>query len=200
MSTLQQSRYDRLMRRVGDLKGPGSKVNDVLEELFPTLDVENVPGELLWLMGTRLCHGGGTVAGVALQHSRAQLFNPPGSAKLMTITSVHFAHESTGIVRWGAAPTPLGVEAGTEVFRDTRELPPTAPTGQIQIISTVSLGTGTNQSRLLADTDFLLEDQNGIAVLSPATGWEISTAVPESDINFGILWRERIAEPSELNA
>ena len=39
MSQLQQSRYDQLLRRVGDLKGPGSKVNDVLHELFPMFDL-----------------------------------------------------------------------------------------------------------------------------------------------------------------
>jgi len=54
VTELQQNRYDQLLRRVGDLKGPGSKVNDVLQELFPTIDVENVPGELLFLMGTHI--------------------------------------------------------------------------------------------------------------------------------------------------
>ncbi len=44
---LQQNRYDQLIRRVGGIIGPGSKVVEALGELFPVIDVENVPGELL---------------------------------------------------------------------------------------------------------------------------------------------------------
>lgn len=199
MTELQQNRYDRLLRRVGDLKGPGSKVNDVLEELFPTIDVENVPGELLWLMGTRLCQGGGIVAGVAAVRSKMQVFNPVGSGKLVTITDVHAGVVgNTTTMRWGIGVTALTTENNSEVFRDTRELPPTAPTAQVRTETSATLSTGTSQTRQLQNQDLHLFDPNGLAVLAPGTGFEIGVSTNDIDLLVGFMWRERQAEPSEL--
>ncbi len=199
MTELQQSRYDGLMRRVGDLKGPGSKVNDVLEELFPTIDVENVPGELLLLMGTRICWGGGALSAVAAEAGKYQLFNPAGSGKLVTITGVHFSAAAAVAARWGLNTVSFGAAVGTQTFRDGRNLTSGSPSALVRQLSIAALASGQNLTRILADTDFYLRDPNGVAVLSPGTGFEIGSSVVNVTTTGTFSWRERVAEPSELN-
>ena len=199
MTDLQQSRYDQLLRRVGDLKGPGSKVNDVLSELFPTIDVENIPGELLALAGIDICFGGGTIVGAAGEAPRASLENPAESGKLVTLTRVYFSTVNTGIIRWGIRTVSLGGAIGTELFRDTRKILPQQPTAQVHQLSSVALANATNQVRILANTPLILNDENGIAVLAPGTNFEIGHGTNTATIVYGFNWRERIAEPSELN-
>jgi len=198
MTEIQQGRYDALLRRAADLKGPGSKVNDVLEELFPTIDVENVPGELLWLMGTRMCMGGGTEAAIANEAGRVQLHNPAGSGYIITITSVHFATQSASTIRWGLRNVSYAEPLQTEIFRDHRG-GLSSPVGQIHSQTSVALANAQGQTRINAAVDFELKDPNGVAVLSPNTGWEIGNGAVNTAVFFAIYWRERIAEPSELN-
>lgn len=199
MTELQQNRYDALMRRVGDLKGPGSKVNDVLEELFPVLDVENVPGELLLLMGTTIGFGGGVLAAVAAQSGKFQLFNPVGSGKLVTITKVYFVCQATGPVRWATSTIAFGAGIGTETSRDTRRIAADQPIANVRQLSAVAAAGAISQIRNPADTPFILSDRNGVAVLAPGTGFEIGSAVLNASTAGSFQWRERVAEPSELN-
>jgi len=198
MTEIQQHRYDALVRRVGDLKGAGAKVSEILTELFPTIDVENVPGELLRLMSTFMGHGGGTITAAVAENATAQLFNPAGSGKLVTLTGVHFATDADGGVRWGVSNQVRGTAISTQIFRDTRDLAPHLPIAVVRQESAVALASGTNQTRTLTDDDLFLTDANGVAVLAPGTGFEIGTARTNTTINYSFYWRERLAEPSEL--
>jgi len=199
MDELQQNRYDMLLRRVGGLIGPGSKVTSVIAELFPMIDVENVPGELLILMGTRIVFGGGTVTGAAGQSPKVQLFNPVDSGHLVTITRLSIAANASTIVRWGVVNVALTTGVGTETFRDMR-LPLTArPIGEMRQESAVALADGTNQTRVLTGEPYTIEDPNGLAVLLPGTGFEIGLTSVATTINHAWNWRERAAERSELN-
>ena len=202
MTQLQQGRYDALLRRVGDLKGPGSKVNDVLEELFPMFDVENLPPELFILAQTDLCFGGGRTDGIIAQAGRAQLFNPEGSGKILTITQVGFAVGALGITRWGRQDIPLTNRLTTELFRDTRKAATgvlNLPTGQIRVQTSVALANANGQTFVPSVTPFTLQDDNGVAVLGEGTGFEIGTDSTNQQATFYFYWRERIAEPSEVN-
>ena len=202
MSEIQQGRYDALLRRVADLKGPGSKVNDVLEELFPMFDVENLPGELYILAQTDLCFGGGRTDGIVAQAGRAQLFNPEGSGKVLTITEVGFSVGALGITRWGRRDTPLTTDLQTQLFRDTRKAAAgvlNLPTGQIRVQTSVALANATGQTFVPSATPLILSDKNGIAVLGPNTGFEIGTSSTNQQESFYFNWRERVAEPSETN-
>ena len=199
MTELQQNRYDQLIRRVGGLIGPGSKVSEVLSELFPMIDVENVPGELLRLAGTRLCYGGGSIAGVAAESARGQLFNPADSGHLVIITSIFFGTAGDTVLRWGSNTVALSVALSTQLFRDTRDLSPIRPIAEVRSDSTVALAEGTNQARLLAISTLKLSDPNGVVVLAPGTGFEIGAVTQNNAINFSFNWRERVAEVSELN-
>lgn len=199
MTEIQQNRYDQLLRRVGGLIGPGAKVADVLTELFPMFDVENMPAELLLLSGTRLCIGGGVVTGVSAESTTAQLFNPADSGILATITSVIIAAQTTGIVRWGVVPVVRGVAVGTETFSDTRLGVVAQPVCDIREDSAVALADGTMQTRVLANTSLTIANQNAVAVLGPGTGFEIGLTTNNQDLNFAFQWRERVAERAELN-
>lgn len=199
MSELQQNRYDQLLRRVGDLKGPGSKVNDALSELFPVIDVERVPGELLILMGTDICVGAGQLLGAAGQVGRIQVFNPVGSGKIITVTTVLMTANVTTTLRMGISTTALTSGIGTETFRDTRRPAGSRPTGQMRQQSSVALAGANWQFNAISQTTVPLHDENGIAVLQPGFGLDVSPAAPAFTTVATFMWRERVAEPSELN-
>lgn len=199
MTELQQSRYDRIMRRVGDLKGPGSKVSEVLSEVFPVVNLEDIPPELLLLGQTIPGYGGGFITSIAGQGPTAQLFNPAGSSKLVTITDVHVAHDAVGTMRWGVSPPARGTVISTQQSLDTRMIVPNVPVAQVRQESAVALATATAQTRQLANTNLHLSARNGLAVLAPGTGFEIGSAVLTSSLFYVFYWTERVAEPSELN-
>lgn len=199
MTQIQMGRYDALLRRVADLKGPGSKVNDVLEELFPTFDVENLPPELYILAQTDLCWGGGFVAGTSSQAGRGQIFNPAGSGKVITVTTAACSIQNVGIVRWGRRDVLLTNHLQTQLFRDVRHPFGNLPTGQIRAQTSVALANATGQTRTLPDVNVILQDPNGLMVLTEGTGFEIGGNINFSAISFYFYWRERVAEPSEIN-
>jgi len=196
VTELQQNRYDQLLRRVGDLKGPGSKVNDVLQELFPTIDVENVPGELLLLMATRIGWAGTSVAPTAAKKAGIQLFNPAGSGHLISISSVVIAVTLSSQITWGTTTIALATNTGIPKLRDTRMEGASRGVSQLRTSpDVVSLASGV--VRLLNNTTTIIDDVNTVAVLSPGTGLSFSGDV-DKDIHITFFYRERVAEPSEL--
>lgn len=200
MSEIQQNRYDQLLRRVADLKGPGSKVNDALTELFPMIDVENVPGELLALSQMSLAFAGVQRASIAAEFPRVMLFNPAGSGKLVVVSSVMVVNNSSvQTIRYTVTPNTIGVDLGIALFRDTRLGLLSRPTAQIQTASTVVQTGATSQFNLGQNVPIVLEDENSLFVLEPGTGLEFGGDQAQSVIQVNYRWRERVAEPSELN-
>lgn len=179
--------------------GPGSKVAEAIPELFPTLDVETVPGELLALAGTKICWGGGTIAGVALQHGRLQIFNPVDSGHIITITRVQWSHDVTGPISWGNAVAALGFPISTQRFRDIRFGFTNLPIGQVHQATFVGFPNGINQTLLIANESQILEDDNGVCVLPPSFAFEFGSRTPNASVFYSVDWRERPAEQSELN-
>jgi len=201
MAQLQQHRYDNLIRRVGAIIGTGSMVAESISELFPMIDVERVPGELLVLANTRLCFGGSVVGQVAGNVSRLQLFNPPDSGVIMTVSKVLFATSATVQVRFGIRNNlPLITNTNDGVFRETRLGITDRATGEIREQSNnPSTAPSNGITRTIADVVNTLEDENGIAVLSEGFGWEISPASANVALYCTIFWREREVEASEIN-
>jgi len=196
VTELQQNRYDQLLRRVGDLKGAGSKVNDVLQELFPTIDVENVPGELLFLMGTRIGWASAAKAPTAGKKAGVQLFNPAGSGQLITISSVSFGTSANGNMSYGIVITALGTNTGVPRLRDARV--GVGPSGVSELrTSADAVALLSGEIRLNANAMYLLTDPNSVCVLSPGTGMTVVGSVDQS-IFISFNYRERVAEPSEL--
>ena len=199
MTEIQQNRYDQLIRRVNNIVSPGSMVNDALGELFPVIDVERVPGELLALMGTDICVGASALTGAAGEVPRIQVFNPIGSGKLATVTQVIMSTNNAGVVRLAINATQLASGVATQTYRDRRKDVTSRPTCGIFQASTVAFTDANFQFRVLAGESFFLKDENGIAVLSPGSGLEVGVTVLTAAINVTFLWRERVAEPAELS-
>jgi len=196
---IQQNRYDGMLRRVGGIIGPGSKVSEVLSELFPVIDVEQVPGELLILAGTRTAHGGSTQGGVAAEAGKYQLFNPVDSGHIITITRIRFSCLVTTLHRWGRSSAVFaGTPVGTEELLDTRNDVTTTPVGQIRRLSVATLSNGSAIHRVLANTISDMHSENGVCVLSPGFGFEAGVNALNTSTECSIQWRERVAEASEL--
>ncbi len=198
-SELQQNRYDQIMRRVGGMIGTGSKVSEVLTELFPVVDLERVPGELLLLGGTRLCQGASIVTGAAGERARIQVFNPADSGTLITVSSVRLSTLSIQNIRWATTETALTTGVGTEVFRDRRLPLLGRPVGAIRTDSTVAATGAHGLARLLASVMYSIEDPNAVAVLPPGTGFEVGADTVATTVVATFYWRERTAEQSELS-
>jgi len=195
---LQQNRYDRLLRRVGGIIGPGSKVNEVLTELFPVLDVETMPDELLILSGTNTAWGGGTIQSIAGQAPKMGLFNPAGSNAIVTLTDVLFSSQAgTVTVRWGKNTNELTTVISTGIFGDTRNPFNQLPIARIGQQSAVALANATGQGRLGNNTILHLEAKNSLAILRPGIGFEIGIPDFAAVIFVTFYWRERTMEPSE---
>lgn len=200
MTEIQQNRWDQLVRRASNIVGGGSQVNDTLNELFPVLDVENLPPELYLLGGNRLCMGGGSIAGVVAQSPKAQLFNPAGSGMIVTITQVNLAVVSAGLIRWGPSfGVTFAAAVSTQKYVDLRNVLPDLPVTEVHQTTAAALADGTNQSRALALTNFELAPKNGLMVLPPGMGFEIGSTATNTSFNYGFYWRERVAEPAELS-
>jgi len=196
--TLQQTRYDRLLRRVGGIIGPGSKVGAVIADLFPMIDVERVPGELLALMGTRLAWGSTNQAGFVALVNQAQLFNPVGSGMLITVTRLEATSGNTQRLAMGVVDVAL-TSVPTEQFRDGRLGIAQLPVGQLRIATAAAQAP---QNFIFAGvgpaTPSVLSDDNGIVTLPPGTGLQISNLTVQTTLFCSWMWRERPAEQSEL--
>jgi len=198
LTALNQNRYDQLLRRVGDLKGPGSKVNDALTELFPMIDVENVPAELLALSGARLCMGATKLgAGGATMFGVHLLRNNAGSgviARLMMVV-VQAAQQTINM-----GPTQnSGTLGGVRAFADTRLF------GEGTALKTMQdnngLVTGSLFFRYNTDSDaqMVWKPPAAISVITPGNSFSVANGIVNSSLAVSWLWIERQAQPSELN-
>ena len=196
-SELQQNRYDRLIRRVGGIIGVGSKVSEVLTELFPMIDVEGNRGELQFIQGSVLGMGAQSLTAAAAEFPKIQLFNPAKSGKIVTITSLFISQLAPAIIRIGRTTNPLAGGIGTQLARDTRQLLTDRPTAQMFSESSAGF-VDANMQFLLNLQIFELRDDNDIVVLSPGNGLSVGGTVAAGNLTVTFFWRERVAETSEL--
>jgi len=198
-SELQQNRYDRLIRRVGGIIGVGSKVSEVLTELFPMIDVEGDRGELQLLSGTVLGMGGANIAGLASERPRVQLFNPVGSGKIVTVTGIWVGCNAVQIVSIGRTTTVLPSGVGTELARDTRQSLIDRPTAKIFTDTQVAIADANMVIKVGSSESQLLNIKNDLLILAPGNGVDVGNSLVSGSITVTFFWRERVAEQSELN-
>lgn len=197
-NTIQQNRYDQLLRRVGGLYGPGSKLNEILGELFPVIDVEDVPAELLALGGTRLFLGRTVQAAVAAVFQQSQVFNPVDSGNLLVVT--RFAVDSTTAqnVSFGVTTTELAVNTDIVRYQDTRLDPTTPPVALVKTDTSGAVSPIHGRLRLLANVSTIIETPKGQTVLSPGHGFTVTAGLVNTDLGCTFWGYERVAERSEL--
>jgi len=197
---VQQTRWDRLIRRVSGSIGPGSRVSETISELFPVLDVERVPGELLILSGTNLCHGAAAATGAAGELANVILFNPPDSGHIITITQIAVNGGANGdTIRFALDQSVTGAQVLTERFREGRLITPVSlPVGQVRTFSNPSQIA--QQVAIVAQVvpSTILSDRNGLAIVSPDTKLTVASTIVATTINVTFWWRERPAQESEL--
>lgn len=192
---LQQARYDQLIRRVGALYGGGSKVTEVLAELFPVIEVENTTPELIALSGWRTVWQSTERPGVAAQPSASQLRNPAGSNMLIAVTQVVLRLDISSNVQMEISTATFGTPV-PGLYRDSRFGTPRNSTGQVSSADNVAVGGGL---RLLIETSpFTIRDDNGIVVLSPGANLNIGTTGNDRLLTVNYFWRERQVQQSEL--
>ena len=196
---LQQTRYDQLLRRVGGIIGPGSKVSAVIPELFPMLDVENVPPELLILSGTNVCFGAAILGAVAAQNSKAQLSNPAGSGKIVTVDTMYLTGTVGTRMMWGRSQTLLTGIADTQVFADTRNPILALPTSRIRTETSVGTGPGNGLIRFPSQNTVTVEPPHGVIILAPGENLTVTNIAVNQGFEFTFYWRERVGLTSELD-
>ena len=198
MTELQQNRYDKLLRRVGGLIGAKSMVNDALGELFPTLDVETLNAELMLLSSWRLGFSSTAQSPLAANLNHSQIFNPAGSGGITILERVDVLTKTAQEIRFALATAGLTNLTANHALRDTREGILSQPVTQIRDVQQVGGIAQFGIVTLEAAVNFTLEDKNGLFVLGPGTGVTFATTALNTDLQVTYLWRERVAEASEL--
>ena len=195
---LQQARYDQLVRRVGALYGGGSKVVEVLPEVFPVLELENATPELLALSGWRLAWQNITQNEVVAQTSAVQLSNPAGSGIIAAVTQLIIRTSLTDNIQMLLTDTLFSSASIRGLFRDGRLGGNRNTTCELRSDPNLPTGAGI-RLRLTADVPFTIRDDNGIVVLPPGTAMQVGSVGNNTRLSVNYFWRERQAQESELN-
>jgi len=199
VTEIQQNRYDQLVRRVANVVGGASQVNDTLNELFPTIDVENVPIELFALMGTTVATAGSLLVISAGDINKHQLFNPADSGALLVVTSIIV--NCSVATRWELALTSaaLADDVGNVVRRDTRKGIADLVVGQNRSEQSAAGLAAHVQVRLEANVAYKFEDPDDLFVLFPGDGLTGAPVTAAQQTLCQFFWRERAFEPAEDN-
>ena len=198
MAEIQQNRWDRIIRRVTGSVGTRSHVSESLSELFPVIDVERVPGELLVLGGTRLAHGGAVLVASPGNRGKIQLFNPAESNHLVTVTRILIRSAVTGALRVAMDAAARTNDSTAARYRDTRLGITQLPVAKVRSENTATAIAGIVQLFTIADVQLDIRDENGVAVLAPGTGISFGPDLINTAVSGSFFWREREALPSEL--
>jgi len=200
LNQIQSGRWDELLRRLFPVKD--RTIAPVLaSELVGQVVVQNWEPELYVLRGERLAIGTATQTAVAAEFPHTQLFNPAGSGNLLIVDEIWLRSPSN--LLYDLAFQDVVTVGFTNVgssFRDTR----------LGVASVV----GTTVGVLSVDTNVALTggatvgryNSEGLRssvvkpkiILGPGTSLIVRGLTVNTTMSITYLWRERIAEPSEL--
>ncbi len=195
---VQQTRWDRIIRRVSGSIGPGSRVSETISEIFPMINLEDVPAELLLLGGTQICMGQTGTAGVAAEFAQSMIRNPGASGNIITVTQVIVRADAATAGTAGMTENTFAT-AGTQQIRDARAGVLGVPVGQCLSDSLGAVSPTFFRYFMNGTEDAILRDDNGLAVLPPGTAFSVGNLTANIGLSVGWMWRERPAEESELS-
>lgn len=196
---VQQTRWDRIVRRVSGSIGPGSRVSETLTEAMPVLDLENMPAELLVLGGTRMCTGFTSETAVAALFQHSELFNPVDSGSIITLLSMAI---DSGAVEVGMVLTSGSFtteDTATVGFVDGRLLDTARPVGQMRHETAGAIGAEHYKVNQDIFNAAFFQPPKAIAVLTPGSGYSIHARTANEFLDVSYSWLERPAEESELS-
>jgi len=162
------------------------------------LEVENTPSELLRAVGWILGAAQGNRAPAAGTKATIQLFNPVGSGHLIVLTDLFIGMASTTRCASGPSFSVLTRSSIPGQQRDTRDGELIQTVGLIQDEDD-GLVSNLLNVQVIANETLHIQGQNDVAVLAPGTGWRVTTAVDDVTLRLSFFWRERVAEPEELD-
>ena len=197
---LQQARYDQFVRRVGALYGGGSKVTEVLAELFPVLDMENAPLELMVLSGWRKAFIFVSRTAAVGELVAANLFNPADSGQVAVVERIEWMVAGTADnVDITILQNTLTGGQTKGLFRDSRLGGDRLST--LFATTESNVGTAATFRRFsAANVVNNLDERDGLFVLSPGNAVQVGySSVTAGFLGVAFFWRERTAEQSELN-
>ncbi len=199
MTEIQQNRWDQLVRRAANIVAPGSMVSDSLNELFPFIDVETLNLELQYLGTWRPAFGSHGFAASVGNLNHAQLFNPADSGMIVVPTRVDINVAAIMTFRYIMQVGPILTSAIVGQVRDTRTGIADRPVGQIRFEQKAGGLAAVGQVLVRANVTFTFEDPRGLFVLIPGTGVTFATTTTNVASGLNFWWKERVAEPAELN-
>ena len=183
-----------------NLVGEGALVTGVLPDVFPTIDVESLETDGWALSGWRPAWGGAAILGAAGERPHIQLFNPVGSEMLTVIEQIMISSNAAGRVEFNIHDAQLATNEVSERWRDRRFPTLNFPVTQVKEESIVGTPiVAPLNIRVLANVTVVIEPPKGIMVLAPGTGVAFSQAANAVELDVSFFWRERPADPAELN-
>jgi len=197
---LQINRYDRLARRLMNLVGEGAIVTGVLEDVFPVIDVENLATDGWAVAGWRPAWGGANIAGAAGERAHVQIHNPVGSGVIAVVESVMLSSPTNTSLDFNIHDAVLTTLFVSGRWRDRRF--PTLNFPVVQVRGQSIVGTpivAAMRLRLQSNTTMIWDPPQGDLVLVEGTGVAFAHATLTGELSGVFFWRERPAEPAELN-
>jgi len=197
---VQQTRWDRLVRRVSGSIGPGSRASETISEVFPVLELEDTTPELLALSDWRLAWQSTERPASVGERSASQLFNPIGSGVIVAVTHLTLRTNISGdgiAIQAEISDTVIGTNQVKGLFRDSRFGGNRETTAEVSSDDDIAVGGGL---RIFVNTDDLvIADDNGLVILTPGFGLSVGSVNSNFILTVNYFWRERPAQESELS-
>ncbi len=199
-SPLQINRYDRLVRRLGNIVGESAIVTGVLPDVFPVIDVEKLATDGWALAGWRPAMGGGIITASAGNNAKVQFTNPAGSGSIAVIETVQVSNNFSGGVGYNIHDALLSVLAVSDRWRDRRFATLNRPVCKVRVEDSLGLPIVAPMSiRLLANTTYDWMPPQGFMTLIPGSAVAFQAITVATQLNVNFWWRERPIEPAEEN-
>jgi len=183
------------------LVGEGAIVTGVLPDVFPTLELEDVPGELYKLANWDIAVGSESLSPGAAARATIGLENPVDSGKIAVLTRLRFQPDllMAVTVGWLAIPSGLVVN-GVNRLRDGRQasFPNAQPVCFVGSNNTSPINAAWDNFLYQPEEFGGVFDNKGHVVLTPGTAFACRGGTNNVLLRCAIEWRERPVDSSEL--